>query len=135
MGINQRVSLRKFTDDIRRWVGQGRSDEWIASALGTTPSSVQSFRSRNGIYRKDSGYSLDERLRNPEEYEVFEGVIEVREGKLGIWLDPAAGEDPRWKEVWGTAEEIEVHLTPGEIVIIRRDSAPESADKPAPPDS
>ena len=51
MGIKQRVSLRRFTEDIRRWVGEGRSDEWIASALGTTPSSVQSFRSRNAIYR------------------------------------------------------------------------------------
>jgi hypothetical protein len=37
MGINQRVSLRKFIDDIRRWVDEGRSDEWIASALGTSP--------------------------------------------------------------------------------------------------
>ena len=34
MGINQRVSLRKFKDDIERWVEEGRSDEWIASALG-----------------------------------------------------------------------------------------------------
>ena len=52
MGINQRVSLRKFIDDIRRWVDEDRSDEWIASALGTSPSSVQSFRSRNAIYRR-----------------------------------------------------------------------------------
>jgi hypothetical protein len=33
VGINQRVSLRKFTDDIRRWVEEDKSDEWIASAL------------------------------------------------------------------------------------------------------
>ena len=39
MGINQRVSLRKFTDDIRRWVEEDRSDEWIAAALGTSGAS------------------------------------------------------------------------------------------------
>ena len=54
VGINQRVSLRKFIDDIRRWVEEDRSDEWIASALGTSPSSVQSFRSRNAIYRRET---------------------------------------------------------------------------------
>jgi hypothetical protein len=41
VGINQRVSLRKFIDDIRRWVEEDRSDEWIASALGTSPSSYE----------------------------------------------------------------------------------------------
>ena len=56
MGINQRVSLRKFIDDIRRWVEEDRSDEWIASALGTSPSSVQSFRSRNAIYRRGGDF-------------------------------------------------------------------------------
>ncbi len=123
MGINQRVSLRKFIDDIRRWVGESKSDEWIASALGTTPSSVQSFRSRNGIYRKEAGYSLDEKFRKPEEYETFEGVVELRDGKLGIWFDPATGDDPRWKEVWDAVDDIEVHLTPTEIVLIRRGEA------------
>jgi hypothetical protein len=39
-------------DDIPRWVEEDRSDEWIASALGTSPSSVQAFRSRNAIYRR-----------------------------------------------------------------------------------
>ena len=54
MGINQRVSLRKFVEDIRRWVDEGRSDDWIASALGTSAFSVQSFRSRNVIYRREN---------------------------------------------------------------------------------
>jgi hypothetical protein len=27
VGINKRVSLRKFIDDIRRWVDEDRSDE------------------------------------------------------------------------------------------------------------
>jgi hypothetical protein len=52
VGINKRVSLRKFVEDIRHWVEEGRSDDWIASALGTSASSVQSFRSRNAIYRR-----------------------------------------------------------------------------------
>jgi hypothetical protein len=33
VGINKRVALRKFIDDISRWVEEGRSDDWIASAL------------------------------------------------------------------------------------------------------
>ena len=72
MGINQRISLRKFLDDIRRWVEEGRSDDWIASALGTSPSSVQTFRSRNAIYRRGAGSTLHE----PREFSSYEGVLE-----------------------------------------------------------
>src|SRR5829696_9661696 len=72
VGINQRVSLRKFIDDIRRWVEEGRSDDWIASALGTSPSSVQSFRSRNAIYRRGRSSTLHE----PNDFSSYEGVIE-----------------------------------------------------------
>jgi hypothetical protein len=114
MGINQRVSLRKFIDDIRRWVDEGRSDEWIASALGTSPSSVQSFRSRNAIYRRGAGSTLHE----PREYSSYEGVIEP-EGP-GIWFDPTVGEDPRWQKRWSTAERVELRLTPTRIVLLRR---------------
>ena len=52
MGI-RRVALKPHASKIRRWVEDGRSDEWIAQELNTTPSSVQSFRSRNSIYRRD----------------------------------------------------------------------------------
>jgi hypothetical protein len=114
MGINQRVSLRKFIDDIRRWVDEGRSDEWIASALGTSPSSVQSFRSRNAIYRRGAGTAL----REPREYSSYEGVLE-RE-RPGIWFDPAVGVDPRWQRRWQNTDRIELHLTPARIVILRR---------------
>ena len=38
---------------LMRWVDEGRGDDWIAQELNTTPSSVQSFRSRNSIYRRD----------------------------------------------------------------------------------
>jgi hypothetical protein len=72
VGINQRVSLRKFIDDIRRWVEEDRSDEWIASALGTSPSSVQSFRSRNAIYRR----AKTSRRHDPQDYSTYEGVLE-----------------------------------------------------------
>ena len=109
MGINQRVSLRKFIDDIRRWVDEGRSDEWIASALGTSPSSVQSFRSRNAIYRRGA------------EYSSYEGVIEP-EGP-GIWFDPTVGDDPRWRKRWSGTERVELRLTPTRIVLLRRSSA------------
>lgn len=118
MGINQRVSLRKFTKDIRRWVEEGRSDDWIASALGTTPSSVQSFRSRNVIYRKDSGWALSESLANPREYNSYEGVVEDGESP-GVWLDPAVADDPLWNAWWRGAERIELYLTPTSMVFVR----------------
>ena len=114
MGINQRVSLRKFVDDIRRWVDEGRSDEWIASALGTSPSSVQSFRSRNSIYRRGAGSTLHE----PQEYSSYEGVIEP--GGPGIWFDPAVGDDRRWQKRWGATQRVELHMTPTRIVLLRR---------------
>ncbi len=117
MGINQRVSLRKFVDDIRRWVDEGRSDDWIASALGTSPSSVQSFRSRNAIYRRGAGSTLHE-LR---EYSSYEGVIEP-EGP-GIWFDPAIGDDPRWQRRWNGTERVELRLTPTRIILLRRGGA------------
>ena len=117
MGINQRVSLRKFIDDIRRWVDEGRSDEWIASALGTSPSSVQSFRSRNAIYRRGTGSTLHE----PQEYSTYEGVIEPQ--SAGIWFDPAIGDDRCWQERWRGVERVELRLTPTRIVLLRRGAA------------
>ena len=115
MGINQRVSLRKFIDDIHRWVDEGKSDEWIASALGTSPSSVQSFRSRNAIYRRHATTST---LYEPKDYSSYEGVLEP-EGP-GVWFDPEIGNDPRWHKRWKSTERVELHLTPTRIVILRR---------------
>jgi hypothetical protein len=117
VGINQRVSLRKFKDDIRRWVEEGRSDEWIASALGTSPSSVQSFRSRNAIYRRGAGSTL----HDPKEYSSYEGVLEL--GSPGIWFDPEIGNDPRWQKRWNSIERVELRLTPTRIVLLRRGGA------------
>jgi hypothetical protein len=117
MGINQRVSLRKFIDDIHRWVEEGKSDDWIASALGTSPSSVQSFRSRNAIYRRGAGSTL----HDPQDYSSYEGVLE-RTGP-GIWFDPEIGSDPRWHKRWSSTERVELRLTPTRIVLLRRKGA------------
>lgn len=122
MGINQRVSLRRFADDIRGWVGEGRSDGWIASALGTTPSSVQSFRSRNAIYRTHAPgpapNTLPERLSDPAEYTAYEGVVETGE-VTGIWFDPSVAEDRRWRSFWGDTPHVELHLLPEKIILVR----------------
>jgi hypothetical protein len=117
VGINQRVSLRKFIDDIHRWVEEGNSDEWIASALGTSPSSVQSFRSRNAIYRRQTTSTL----YDPQVFSSYEGVLES-EGP-GIWLDPEVGNDPRWQKRWNSIERVELRLTPTRIVLLRRGGA------------
>ena len=115
MGIKQRVSLRKFIDDIRRWVEEGRSDDWIASALGTSPSSVQSFRSRKAIYRRRATTST---LYEPKEFSSYEGVLEP-EGP-GVWFDPEIASDPRWQKRWSGTERVELRLTPTRIVLLRR---------------
>jgi hypothetical protein len=114
VGINKRVSLRKFTNDIRRWVDEGRSDEWIASALGTSPSSVQSFRSRNAIYRREATSTL----YDPKDFSSYEGVLDP-EGP-GVWFDPEVGNDPHWQERWKSTERVELRLTPTRIVFLRR---------------
>lgn len=49
----RRVALKPHSQRIRHWVDEGRGDDWIAQELNTTSSSVQSFRSRNSIYRRD----------------------------------------------------------------------------------
>jgi hypothetical protein len=114
VGINKRVSLRKFTEEIRRWVEEGRSDDWIASALGTSASSVQSFRSRHAIYRR----SATSTLYDPKEYSSYEGVLDS-EGS-GVWFDPEIGTDPRWREGWRSTERVQLRLTPTRIVFLRR---------------
>jgi len=117
VGINQRVSLRKFIDDIHRWVEQGKSDHWIASALGTSPSSVQSFRSRNAIYRRGRTSTV----YDPREFSSYEGVLEPT--GPGLWFDPEIGSDPRWHKRWSTTERVELRLTPTRIVLLRRKGA------------
>jgi hypothetical protein len=114
VGTNKRVPLRNSVEDIRRWVEEGRSDDWIASALGTSASSVQSFRSRNAIYRRGTTSTL----YDPEEFSSYEGVLEP-EG-VGVWFDPEIGSDARWQRRWRGTERVELHLTPSRIVLLLR---------------
>jgi hypothetical protein len=105
-------------------VDEDRSDEWIASALGTSPSSVQSFRSRNAIYRRHATTSTQ---YDPQGYSAYEGVLES-EGP-GIWFDPEIAGDPRWQKRWKSAERIKIRLTPTRIVFLRREGARGSATR------
>lgn len=87
MAVKQRISLRKHVGDIQHWADDGKSDAWIASALGTSPSSVQSFRSRNGIYRRPASEAHD--LKN---YSSYEGAVDG-----SVWIDPAVQDDEGWR--------------------------------------
>jgi hypothetical protein len=102
-------------------VEEDKSDEWIASALGTSPSSVQSFRSRNAIYRR----ATTSTLHDPQDYSSYEGVLEP-EGP-GIWFDPEIGNDPCWHKRWKSTERVELRLTPTRIVLLRRGGARDPA--------
>jgi cold shock CspA family protein len=110
VGDKKRVALKPHTEQIREWVNAGKTDEWIADALGTSPSSVQSFRSRNDIHRRGRG------AREPGS--VFEGVLDhgEREG-WGLWLDPSIAEDPIWKEHWASVDSVVVKLSEDSIVL------------------
>ena len=110
--INQRVSLRKFIDDIRRWVDGGRSDEWIASALGTSPSSVQSFRSRNAIYRRRDDFDA----ARPEGLLLLRRVLEP-EGP-GVWFDPEVGNDPAGRSAGRAPRGSSCALTSTRIILL-----------------
>jgi hypothetical protein len=123
VGINQRVSLRKFVDDIRRWVEEDRSDDWIASALGSSPRSVRSFRSRNAIYRRGRTSTL----YDPREFSSYEGVLDPE--CRGVWFDPEIGSDPRWQKRWSGTERVELRLTPTRIVFLRRGGAGGQANR------
>jgi cold shock CspA family protein len=107
----KRIALKPHMEQIREWVEAGKTDEWIADALGTSASSVQSFRSRNDIYRRERGL-----VREPES--VFEGVLDhgERDG-WGLWLDPAVAEDPIWKEHWAGVEAVVVKVAEDSIVL------------------
>src|SRR5829696_1926732 len=106
----KRIALKPHMEQIREWVEAGKTDDWIADALGTSASSVQSFRSRNDIYRRERG------PREPES--VFEGVLDhgERDG-WGLWLDPSIAEDPIWMEHWATVEAVVVKVAEESIVL------------------
>ncbi|MGH3088660.1 MAG: cold-shock protein [Rubrobacteraceae bacterium] len=106
----KRIALKPHMERIREWVQAGKGDDWIADALGTSASSVQSFRSRNDIYRRER-VSLE-----PES--VFEGVLDHGEQDgWGLWLDPAVAEDPIWKEHWSEVDAVVVKVAEDVIVL------------------
>jgi len=106
----KRIALKPHMDRIKEWVEAGKTDDWIADALGTSASSVQSFRSRNDIYRRERG------PREPES--TFEGVLDhgERDG-WGLWLDPSIAEDPIWREHWSGVEAVIVKVAEDSIVL------------------
>ncbi|AHY46509.1 'Cold-shock' DNA-binding domain [Rubrobacter radiotolerans] len=106
----KRIALKPHMEQIREWVEDGKSDEWIADALGTSASSVQSFRSRNDIYRRERLYR--------EAESVFEGVLDKGENDgYGLWLDPAVSDDPIWKEHWADVASVVVKVAENTIVL------------------
>ena len=117
----KRIALKPHMEQIREWVEAGKADEWIADALGTSASSVQSFRSRNDIYRRERG------LREPES--VFEGVLDhgERDG-WGLWHNPAVAEDPIWKEHWSGVDAVTVKVAEDSIVLEADQGEPTGMD-------
>jgi cold shock CspA family protein/DNA-binding CsgD family transcriptional regulator len=120
-GKRRRISLSRHRTEIEQWVSQGRSDEWIGTALGTTSSSVQSFRSRNRIMRPRGGEAPStpsgegETLDKP--VSVFEGVLDQGEEGYGLWLDPAVADDPRFREGFDGVSDVRVAIEPGRIIL------------------
>lgn len=117
----KRVALKPHAGRIEEWVRAGRTDEWIADALGTSPSSVQSFRSRNGIHRTGP----------VEPASVFCGVLDhgERDG-WGLWLDPSIVEDPIWREHWAGVESVTVKVAEDSVVLEAVGGATDVAGQP-----
>ncbi len=122
----KRIALKPHMDRIKEWVEAGKTDDWIADALGTSASSVQSFRSRNDIYRRERGPSEPESL--------FEGVLDhgERDG-WGLWLDPSIAQDPIWKEHWAGVEAVVVKVAEDSIVLEADGGEARSQDETALP--
>lgn len=115
----KRIALKPHMKQIREWVDAGKTDDWIADALGTSASSVQSFRSRNDIYRRERG------AREGLPGNVFEGVLDhgERDG-YGLWLDPAVSEDPVWQEHWVGVDSVLVKISEDSIILEMIDNDP-----------
>lgn len=123
-GAGKRVSLKKSIEEVRRWAAEGKDDEWIGNALGTTASSVQSFRSRNGIpHYKRSTEATFASLGISSGSMVYEGVLEKRDGRYAIWFDPSVTDSVAYEEGWKSLEGVEVRVTPERIVLLRREGS------------
>lgn len=109
---NRRVALKPHAARIRRWVEEGRGDEWIAQELNTTSSSVQSFRSRNSIYRRDPV-----RRGNLSEHPV---TLEENDNGLILKTEARSSDifDREWRSYVGrSAEDLQVVVTQDRIYL------------------
>lgn len=100
----RRVALKPHAAKIRRWVDEGRGDDWIAQELNTTPSSVQSFRSRNSIYRRDP-------VRRGQ---VSEHPVVIEEGPVGIVLKTDLGDSEVFAREWRSY----LDASPGDLQLV-----------------
>ena len=129
MAIKRKISLRSHEEGIRRWASEGKTDAWIAHALGTSPASVQSFRSRRRIPTeagrgRRSGPrplpGIDTDGAGPR----YEGVIERgADGRVGLWMDPAVAEKAVYWERWAARGKVAVLISGGRIIIAAVDGA------------
>jgi hypothetical protein len=109
---NRRVALKPHASRIRRWVEEGRGDTWIAQELNTTPSSVQSFRSRNSIYRRDP-------VRRGQLSEHSAVLDETEDGIL-LKTDARDSEvfDREWRDyLGGSPDDLQVVITQDRIYV------------------
>jgi len=129
VAIKRKISLRSHEEGIRRWASEGKDDAWIARALGTTPASIQSFRSRRRIPTearrgRRSGPrplpGIDTGGAGPR----YEGVIERgADGRVGLWMDPAISEEAVYRERWAARGKVRVRISGSRIVIAAVDGA------------
>ncbi len=109
---NRRVALKPHVTKIRRWVDEGRGDDWIAHELNTTSSSVQSFRSRNSIYRRDP-------VRRGQ---LSEHTVVLNESGSGILLETDARNSEVFDKEWrrylgGSPEDLQLVITQDRIYL------------------
>lgn len=126
----KRVSLKSHREEIGWWAAEGREDEWIAGVLGTSASSVQSFRSRNGIpHYKRRVWEAPGRAAATRTYE---GVLEApahagdepgERSRMAVWFDPAIREDPTYRESWMGEERVEVVVSGESMILLRAGDA------------
>ncbi len=128
----KRTALRSHIEEIKQWVEQNKYDEWIADALGTSPSSIQSFRSRQGISRRSSsGHGEGATQEGP--VSAFEGVLDHGDQDgWGLWFDPAVAEDPIWREHWRGVDSVAVRISKDAIVLEPQESDGPSSENPEP---
>lgn len=108
----RRVALKPHAAKIRHWVDEGRGDDWIAQELNTTSSSVQSFRSRNSIYRRDP-------VRRGQ---VSEHPVVIEQNEDGLLLRTDVGESEVFAREWrsfinGAPDDLQLVITQDRIYL------------------